>query len=262
MERICIIVGLGNPGREYAETRHNVGFMLLDRLAAHLNSPWKSDRAHKCELASAPGVLLVKPQTYMNSSGESVGPLMRYFKRSPEQVLAVYDDIAFPVGTIKLRAGGSAGGHNGMKSLIAHLGTEKFPRLRIGIGVPGQKSMVGHVLGKFSPEEAPLLQESLLKAEAAALMILNEGFDKAANTFNPKKEKKEKKEKKPRSKDAAAPEETESPDSGAASPDAGTPSTQTSPASAADAAGAASPEPQATAPGGQGTEPGGAPASR
>lgn len=259
MERICIIVGLGNPGREYAETRHNVGFMLLDRLAAHLNILWKTDRAHKCELASAPGVLLVKPQTYMNSSGESVGPLMRYFKRSPEQVLAVYDDIAFPVGTIKLRAGGSAGGHNGMKSLIAHLGTEKFPRLRIGIGVPGQKSMVGHVLGKFSPEEAPLLQESLLKAEAAALMILNEGFDKAANTFNPKKEKKEKK---PRSKDAAAPEETESPDSGAASPDAGTPSTQTSPASAADAAGAASPEPQATAPGGQGTEPGGAPASR
>lgn len=190
MERICIIVGLGNPGREYAETRHNVGFMLLDRLAAHLNSPWKSDRAHKCELASAPGVLLVKPQTYMNNSGESVGPLMRYFKRSPEQVLAVYDDIAFPVGTIKLRAGGSAGGHNGMKSLIAHLGTEKFPRLRIGIGVPGQKSMVGHVLGKFSPDEASLLDESLLKAEAAALMILNEGFDKAANTFNPKKEKK------------------------------------------------------------------------
>lgn len=260
MERICIIVGLGNPGREYAETRHNVGFMLLDRLAAHLNSPWKTDRAHKCELASAPGVLLVKPQTYMNSSGESVGPLMRYFKRSPEQVLAVYDDIAFPVGTIKLRAGGSAGGHNGMKSLIAHLGTEKFPRLRIGIGVPGQKSMVGHVLGKFSPEEAPLLQESLLKAEAAALMILNEGFDKAANTFNPKKEKKEKKPR--RSDGAPASEETESPDSGAASSDAGTPLAQASPASAADAAGAASPESQAPAPEGQGTEPGDAPTLR
>ena len=160
MERICIIVGLGNPGREYAETRHNVGFMLLDRLAAHLNSPWKTDRAHKCELASAPGVLLVKPQTYMNSSGESVGPLMRYFKRSPEQVLAVYDDIAFPVGTIKLRAGGSAGGHNGMKSLIAHLGTEKFPRLRIGIGVPtivdAQAGIVYDATNIASWKEVPL----------------------------------------------------------------------------------------------------------
>ena len=194
-ETIKIIVGLGNPGREYAETRHNVGFMVLDRLAARLGAVWKADKARKAELAAGPGVLLVKPQTYMNSSGESVGPLMRYFKFTPGQVFVVYDDISFPVGAMRLRAGGSAGGHNGMKSLIAHLGTEKFPRLRVGIGVPGQKNMIGHVLGKFTPEERPLLEETLAKAEEAAFVTLKEGFQAAANRFNVKKEKKEKKPK-------------------------------------------------------------------
>lgn len=194
-ETIKIIVGLGNPGREYAETRHNVGFMVLDRLASRLGAVWKADKARKAELAAGPGVLLVKPQTYMNASGESVGPLMRYFKFTPGQVFVVYDDISFPVGAMRLRAGGSAGGHNGMKSLIAHLGTEKFPRLRIGIGVPGQKDMIGHVLGKFSPEERPLLEETLAKAEEAAFVALKEGFQAAANRFNVKKEKKEKKPK-------------------------------------------------------------------
>lgn len=194
-ETIKIIVGLGNPGREYAETRHNVGFMVVDRLAARFGAVWKADKARKAELAAGPGVLLVKPQTYMNASGESVGPLMRYFKFTPGQVFVVYDDISFPVGAMRLRAGGSAGGHNGMKSLIAHLGTEKFPRLRVGIGVPGQKNMIGHVLGKFTPEERPLLEETLAKAEEAAFVTLKEGFQAAANRFNVKKEKKEKKPK-------------------------------------------------------------------
>ena len=146
-----IIVGLGNPGRDYAETRHNVGFMVLDRLARRFGAEWKPDKARKGELAAGPGVLLIKPQTFMNCSGECVGPIMRYYKFEPEQVLVIYDDISFPVGTMKLRSSGSAGGHNGMKSLIAHLGGEKFPRLRVGIGAPGQKEMVGHVLGKFAP---------------------------------------------------------------------------------------------------------------
>ena len=151
---VKIIVGLGNPGREYAETRHNVGFMVLDLLARHFGAEWKADKARKAELAAGPGVLLVKPQTFMNASGESVGPLMRYYKWEPEQVFVVYDDISFPVGTMRLRAGGSAGGHNGMKSMIAHLGTEKFPRLRVGISAPGCKQMVSHVLGKFAPPVA------------------------------------------------------------------------------------------------------------
>lgn len=192
MKPIRIIVGLGNPGREYAETRHNVGFMVLDRLAEHFRVEWKADKARKAELAAGPGVLLVKPQTYMNASGESVGPLMRYFKFDPEQVFVIYDDISFPVGALRLRAGGSAGGHNGMKSLIAHLGTEKFPRLRVGISAPGQKQMVSHVLGKFAPDERPLLEEALLKSTAAALMALKDGFDAAANQFNIRKEKKKK----------------------------------------------------------------------
>ncbi|MDO5473370.1 MAG: aminoacyl-tRNA hydrolase [Akkermansia sp.] len=189
---VKIIVGLGNPGREYAETRHNVGFMVLDLLARHFGAEWKADKARKAELAAGPGVLLVKPQTYMNASGESVGPLMRYYKWEPEQVFVIYDDISFPVGTMRLRAGGSAGGHNGMKSMIAHLGTEKFPRLRVGISAPGCKQMVSHVLGKFAPDERPLLNEALARAAAATLMTLSHGFDAAANQFNIKKEKKKK----------------------------------------------------------------------
>ena len=197
-----IIVGLGNPGRDYAETRHNVGFMVLDRLARRFGAEWKPDKARKGELAAGPGVLLIKPQTFMNCSGECVGPIMRYYKFEPEQVLVIYDDISFPVGTMKLRSSGSAGGHNGMKSLIAHLGGEKFPRIRVGIGAPGQKEMVGHVLGKFAPDERPLLEECLAKAEEATAMMMREGFQAAANKFNVKKEKK------PRKK----PEQAESPD--------------------------------------------------
>ncbi len=197
MQNIRIIAGLGNPGASYADTRHNVGFMVLDRLARHFNAPWKLEKAYKGELAAAPGLLLVKPQTFMNLSGECVGSLMRYFKFTPEQVLVVYDDISFPCGTMRLRAAGSAGGHNGMKSLIAHLGSDRFPRLRVGIGVPGQKDMVGHVLGKFSPDEKPLLDDALTRAELAVLTLLNEGFEAAANKFNVKKEKKERKPKNP-----------------------------------------------------------------
>ena len=199
---IRIIVGLGNPGRDYAETRHNVGFMVLDRLARRFGAEWKLDKARKGELAAGPGVLLIKPQTFMNCSGECVGPIMRYYKFDPAQVLVIYDDISFPVGAMRLRAGGSAGGHNGMKSLIAHLGGEKFPRLRVGIGAPGQKEMVGHVLGKFAPDERPLLEECLAKAEAATVLMLQEGFQSAANKFNVKKEKK------PRKKPEAPAEES------------------------------------------------------
>ena len=185
-----MIVGLGNPGRDYAETRHNVGFMVLDRLARRFGAEWTLDKARKGELAAGPGVLLIKPQTFMTSSGECVGPIMRYYQFDPAQVLVIYDDISFPVGTMRLRAGGSAGGHNGMKSLIAHLGGEKFPRLRVGIGTPGQKEMVGHVLGKFAPDERPLLEECLAKAEEATVMMIKEGFQAAANKYNVKKEKK------------------------------------------------------------------------
>ncbi|MEE1264706.1 MAG: aminoacyl-tRNA hydrolase, partial [Akkermansia sp.] len=177
-------------------------FMVLDRLARRFGAEWKLDKARKGELAAGPGVLLIKPTTFMNLSGECVGPIMRYYKFEPEQVLVIYDDISFPVGTMKLRSSGSAGGHNGMKSLIAHLGCEKFPRIRVGIGAPGQKEMVGHVLGKFAPDERPLLEECLAKAEEATAMMMREGFQAAANKFNVKKEKK------PRKKPEAPAEES------------------------------------------------------
>ncbi len=179
-----IIVGLGNPGQAYTGTRHNVGFMALDALARHWNIPYKLDKARKAELAAGPGVLLVKPQTFMNDSGASIGSLMRYFKFSPEQILVIYDDIAFPVGTMKLRPGGSAGGHNGIKSLIAHLGTDKFPRLRIGIGAPGGKEMTAHVLGKFRPDEQELLGVSIEKAADAARYAATHGIEAAMNIYN------------------------------------------------------------------------------
>ncbi len=208
MSNIRIITGLGNPGAPNPDTVHNFGFMAQVRLPRHINAPWKAEKKYKGELAAGPGLLLVKPQTFMNLSGECVGALMRFFKFTPEQVLVVYDDISFPCGTMRLRAAGSAGGHNGMKSLIAHLGSDRFPRLRVGIGVPGQKDMVGHVLGKFSPEEKPLLEDALTRAEQAVLTLLAEGFEAAANKYNVKKEKKERKPKTPPAPEGAPAEPT------------------------------------------------------
>ena len=184
---VRIIVGLGNPGASYAATRHNVGFAVLDALAAEMGAAWRADKAHRAHVATGNGVLLVKPQTYMNDSGVSVGALARYFKCEPQQVLVVYDDIALPVGALRLRERGSAGGHNGMKSIIAHLGTEAFPRLRVGIGSHGSGSLVGHVLGRFSEQE----KEAMLPAENAAvqaiMMLLSRGFSAAATEFNTRK---------------------------------------------------------------------------
>lgn len=180
-----IIAGLGNPGKTYESTRHNAGFMILDRMAREWGSAFKPDKQWKAELAAGPGVLLVKPQTFMNESGMSIGPLARFFKIGPERVFVIYDDVAFPLGTIKIRPGGSAGGHNGLKSLIAHLGTQDFPRLRFGIGAPrGKGEMTGHVLGKFRPDEQELLDVMLAKAADAAIYALTHGVEAAANIFN------------------------------------------------------------------------------
>ena len=192
MSSVRLIVGLGNPGRDYAETRHNAGFMVLDRLARRWGAEWKQDKAHKGLLAAGPGVLLIKPQTFMNNSGECVGPIMRYYKYAPEQVLCVYDDTDLPMGSLRLRQAGSSGGHNGIKSLIAHLGSEKFPRVRVGVGAAGQKQMIGHVLGKFAPDERPAMDTCLDKAADAVETLLKEGFEAAANKFNTRKQKKPK----------------------------------------------------------------------
>ncbi len=184
MKKIRLVVGLGNPGVPYKGTRHNVGFMVLDELARRFGAEFKKDNRRKAELMTRDGVLFVKPQTFMNDSGACVGPLMRFFKLTPEEVFVVYDETAFAPGVFKIKGGGSAGGHNGIKSLIAHLGTQDFPRLRFGIGPARPGELTGHVLGKFSPEERIIVENGLDKAVEAVQFVLSQGVELAANRYN------------------------------------------------------------------------------
>ena len=193
-----MIAGLGNPGSEYAKTKHNVGFMFLDALAEKLGADnWKT----KYDALVAEGrigtekVLLVKPLTYMNESGRAVGPLLSWYKLAPEDLIVVHDDMDIPAGTIRIRRKGSAGGHNGMKSILYHVGDENFPRLRIGIGrpLPGW-TVVNHVLAAFSEEDAPKITEAINYLIPAVECIVNEDVDMAMNRYNPKKQKKQKKQ--------------------------------------------------------------------
>ena len=155
MATFRLIVGLGNPGREYAETRHNAGFMVLDHLAAGARASFRVEKKWQAEVASLGDTWLCKPQTYMNLSGESVSALGHYYKIAPAQMLVVLDDFALPLGRLRLRESGSAGGQNGLASIIQHLGTNAVPRLRVGIGGVEQGSATSHVLGRFSPAEKP-----------------------------------------------------------------------------------------------------------
>lgn len=184
--RIRLVVGLGNPGPEYDGTRHNVGFELVDRLAAERDLKWKRDRKFRSKIASAnASLVLTKPLTYMNLSGNAVARLQRFHKLDPDQILVVYDDVDLPIGRIRFRPEGSAGGHNGIKSLIEYLGTKEFPRLKIGIGsASGRGEMVGHVLGKFSQEEREELEKVLAIAQDGVNCALSAGLDRAMNQFN------------------------------------------------------------------------------
>lgn len=191
-----IIVGLGNPGNEYAKTRHNVGFMLIDALAEHLNiTLWKDKfNAQIAEGRIGAGkILLVKPQTYMNNSGEAVGPLMRWYKLEPEDIIVAHDDMDIPAGTIRIRKKGSSGGHNGIKSLISHIGSENFARVRLGIGrpLPGW-SVVKHVLAPFPAEDKAEVDKAIDYLIPAVECIVSDGLDIAMNKYNPKKQKKQK----------------------------------------------------------------------
>lgn len=184
-----MIVGLGNPGREYETTKHNVGFMVVDEIAKQVeHTPWREDK--KALVSSyyegEEKVLLVKPQTFMNLSGESVAPLMRYYKLDPTDVFVVYDDMDIPVGTLRLRKNGSAGGHNGIKSLIQHMGTEEFPRFRLGIGrpLPGW-TVVNHVLAPFTEENQEKIQKGVLSMAKAVRGTVKLGMDKGMNRYNP-----------------------------------------------------------------------------
>lgn len=186
-----IIAGLGNPTKEYEGTRHNAGFMVLDSLADKLNTDL-SEKKHKalCGRGVIGGekVILLKPQTFMNSSGESIRAAADYYKIEPENILVVYDDITLAPGNLRIRAKGSAGGHNGIKSIIAHLGTQEFPRVRVGVGEkPPRMDLADYVLGHFSQGEKKIMEDAVKEAADAVCEIVTDGIDRAMNSHNAKK---------------------------------------------------------------------------
>ena len=186
-----MIVGLGNPGSEYERTRHNVGFRAVELLAGKAGV--KIDRAkcrafvRQCELAGQK-VLLVKPQTYMNSSGEAVSLAAQYYKIPPERILVLSDDVSLDVGRVRVRGDGSAGGHNGLKSIIQHLGTQSFPRVKIGVGAKPHPDydLADWVLSSFTPDEEKALSPAIEHAAEAALEFITHGLQSAASKYNGK----------------------------------------------------------------------------
>lgn len=186
-----LIAGLGNPGREYDMTRHNIGFEVIDYMANrhHVKMNKLKFKAVYGELTlGGDKVYLVKPQTYMNLSGESISEFWRFFKIPIENIIIVNDDIDIPAGTLRIRKKGSAGTHNGLKSVIYHLRDDTFPRIRVGVGAPQNKdyNLADYVLGRFSTEEIPVMEQAIIHAADAAETIVTDGADKAMNKFNGK----------------------------------------------------------------------------
>lgn len=177
-------MGLGNPGPTYASTRHNVGFRAIDTLAERLGGiSWKSKHQALQMMLAPRNVLLVKPQTYMNASGDAVAPIARFYRVPPERILVVSDDLDLPVGKLRMRSGGSDGGQRGLRSIAERLGTQGFPRLRIGIGRP-EYDAVDHVLSRFDPDEEALVRERIAAAVEGILLWLEAGFEPAAQYVN------------------------------------------------------------------------------
>ena len=184
-----LLVCLGNPGREYENTRHNIGFMAAEELSRR-----EGVKINKLRYRALTGevrlagqlVLVLKPQTYMNLSGEAVKLAGGFHKIPPDRVLVISDDVALPLGKLRIRAGGSAGGHNGLKNIIAHLGTDQFPRIRVGVGAPEHPDfeMIDWVIGKFSQQEKKLAEEAVGRAVDAALCVMERGVQEAQNRFN------------------------------------------------------------------------------
>lgn len=184
-----LVVGLGNPGRDYELTRHNVGFLTIDELAERKQIPVQKLKYRALTNSIRYGdvtALLMKPVTYMNLSGESAGEAARFFKIPPERVLVISDDTDLPVGKLRVRRKGSAGGHNGLKSLIAHLGTDQFPRIKIGVGNKPHPDydMADWVLGRFPPHDLTLIQDAVRAAADAVELILTQGVEEAMARFN------------------------------------------------------------------------------
>lgn len=184
-----LLVCLGNPGREYENTRHNIGFLAADELARR-----EGVKLNKLKYRALTGevsfggtrVLVLKPQTYMNLSGEAVKLAGGFYKIQPDHVLVISDDVSLPLGKLRIRSGGSAGGHNGLKNIIAHLGTDQFPRIKVGIGAPQHPDheMVDWVIGGFSPAERKVVDDAVSRAVDAAACVIEKGVQEAQNRFN------------------------------------------------------------------------------
>ena len=179
-----MIAGLGNPGPEYEHTRHNIGFLVVDRLAVHFELRWKKSTKQDALLAKSGELILVKPITYMNRSGEPLAELAQFFKIETREILVVLDDLALPLGRLRLRAGGGPGGHNGLESIIVQFGTEDIPRLRIGIGAAPREGSVEYVLSRFFEEEKPLVRSTIDRAAEAVKCAIDNGLVSTMNTFN------------------------------------------------------------------------------
>ena len=186
-----LIVGLGNPGKQYENTRHNVGFDAVDLLVDEYRVP-SSGKQHKAMygkgVIAGQKVILAKPLTYMNLSGESVRALVDYYKIDPEDIIVIYDDISLEPGQLRIRLKGSAGGHNGIKNIIAHLGTQEFPRIKVGVGAkPPKMDLADYVLSRFGAEEQKIMDEAFGEAAEAAVMMMTTGAERAMNHYNAKK---------------------------------------------------------------------------
>lgn len=186
-----LVAGLGNPGKQYDMTRHNIGFHTIDYIADSLgvkvNKLKYKAISGECSIAGEK-VLLIKPQTYMNLSGESLVEFVRFYKIPIENVIIISDDITLETGRIRVRSKGSAGGHNGLKSIIQHLGGDGFARVRIGVGAPTHEDydLADFVLGRFTKDEIPVLEEAIIKADKAVSEIIARGTESAMNKFNSK----------------------------------------------------------------------------
>ena len=184
-----LIVGLGNPGQKYEHTRHNMGFLTVDLLAEQAGvklNKVKFKSAYNIIPFAGAKCLVMKPQTYMNLSGEAVREAVQFYKIPADHVLVIYDDVSLPVGKLRIRKGGSAGGHNGLKNIIQHLGTDQFPRIKVGVGSPKQAGfeVVDWVIGKPMGEDQKVLTDALDRVVTAVPVLISQGVDRAMNRFN------------------------------------------------------------------------------
>lgn len=182
-----IIAGLGNPGPQYANTPHSVGFEVVEAIAHEAGASWEEKKAYKCRLArckfAGADVMLVEPLTFMNLSGESVAPIVKYHNCTSTDLLVIHDDIDLPAGRIRVKKNGSCGGHNGVRNIIERLGTQNFTRLKLGVG-KNKENVIGFVLGKFDPATRKTMDQVVAAAAQAAATILKDGPDCAMNTWN------------------------------------------------------------------------------